>query len=268
MAIHIGQMEFYLVTSLACAAAAQHLIFSRNNGMDGILRVEHIISLNQDYGLYKAAGIVITNHRGSWTTKNSINIIIIIKGSLKNQCLALLCGSSICCNLHLCHVIVQSITEDFLPNLVYQGQPQKFNRIAHQWFKLQGSVFPWLLHRELNLWTLHTAVAITCKVPMTAWLSQEDLKASWAWNRGPLQMKGIRIFNTVYKVWQFYYVSMNSSHCWGKKKTYENIEEKNRLAELVTAKNIGFITSERTMLADFLSWKPELYSVEYGTSPW
>ena len=80
-------------------------------------------------------------------------------------------------------------------------------------------------------------------------------------------MKGIRIFNTVYKVGQFYYLSMNRSHSQGKK-IYESIEEKNSLAELVTAKNIGFITGERTMLADFLSWKPELCSVEYGTSPW
>lgn len=130
---------------------------------------------------------------------------------------------------------VQSIIEDFLPNFVYQGQPQKSNRVACQWFKLEGSVFHGFLHRELNLWTLHAAVAITCKVPMTTWLSQKDLKASWAWNRGPLQMKGIRIFNTVYKVWQFYYVSLNSSHCW-KKKIHENIQEKNSLAKLVTMK--------------------------------
>lgn len=55
-------MKFSRLTSLGCATATHPPSCSRNNSVDGILRVDHIITLNQDNGPSKAAEIVITNH--------------------------------------------------------------------------------------------------------------------------------------------------------------------------------------------------------------
>ena len=110
----------------------------------------------------------------------------------------------------------------------------------------------WLLHARCQ-WLLDY-------LGRTSKLVGHEIEDLFKWKGSEYSTQFIKCDNSIMYVWTAATVR--------KKKIHENIQEKNSLAKLVTMKNYRlYITRGRTMCGDFLSWKLELFFIEYETSP-